>query len=836
MLQNYFKTAWRNLVRNKVNTTINVLGLTLGITVCLIIFLLVRFELSYDRFHPDKDRIYRIVVNTGGPDGERQFGFITTALPDDARKEISGFESVAAFDNLYSAVSVPRPGRENRVFDAAKAGEEPSPVIIAEPQFFDVFHYRWLAGNAATALNEPFRVVLSEKEATKYFGPQSPGQPQSPEHPKSADHPQSPDQWLGRQVIYRDSLAVTVSGIVADWDQHSDYAFRDFISYPTIAHSFLKDDFESSWGMWDYDAQSIVKLAPGVTKAQVERQFPAFMARHKVGPKEFKMALSLQPLADIHFNEKYADDFARKASLPTLYGLAAIAAFILLIAAINFINLSTAQSVQRAREIGVRKVLGGRRPAIILQFLSEALLIVLSATALTLLITGPLLLALQSLLPRGVKLEVFQGPTLLFLAVTVVVTCLLAGLYPARVLSAYQPALSLKGQGIQQLNSRSYLRKALIVFQFTVSLIFIIGTMIIGRQIHYMLNSDLGFDHDAIVIVRANQDRPNHKRAVLAQKFRELPDVQLVARHMEPPTAKGHPGTFIEREGNVASDKKVMASFEMCDTDYIRLYGMHILAGRNLFPSDTINEFLVNETCARQLGFRRPADALGHLVDIGMAGGNGPIVGVIRDFHSKSMHEPITPFFMSTYEGAERDISVKLATSGQSVGHLKDVLARMEKAWKEVYPTKKFEYVFFDESIAQLYEKEEKTARIMNIAMGIAIFIACMGLFGLAAFVAEQRTKEIGIRKVLGATVTDIVSMLSRDFVRLVVIAIVIASPVAWYFMHQWLQDFAYRVPISWWIYGIAGACAVMIALATVSAQAIRAAMANPVESLRATE
>jgi putative ABC transport system permease protein len=548
------------------------------------------------------------------------------------------------------------------------------------------------------------------------------------------------------------------------------------------------------------------------------------------------MALSLQPLADIHFNEKYADDFARKVSLPTLYGLMAIAAFILLIAAVNFINLSTAQSVQRAREIGVRKVLGGRRPAIILQFLSEALLIVLFATALSLLISPPLLVALQSLLPRGVKLEVFQGATLLFLAVTVVVTCLLAGFYPARVLSSYQPALSLKGQGIQQLNSRSYLRKALIVFQFTVSLIFIIGTMIIGRQIHYMLNTDLGFDHDAIVIVRANQDRPNHKRAVLAQKFRELTGVELVARHTEPPTAKGHPGTYIEPMGNVAADKKVMASFDMCDTDYVRLYGMHILAGRNLFPSDTIKEFLVNETCAQALGFRRPADALGHMVDIGMDRGVGPIVGVIRDFHSKSMHEPITPFFLSTYEGAERDISVKLSTSGQSVGHLKEVLARMEKAWKEVYPTKKFEYVFFDESIAKLYENEEKTARIMNIAMGIAIFISCMGLFGLAAFIAEQRTKEIGIRKVLGATVTDIVSMLSRDFVRLVVISIVIASPVAWYFMHQWLQDFAYRVPISWWIYGIAGACAVVIALATVSVQALRAAMANPVESLRSAE
>jgi hypothetical protein len=431
-----------------------------------------------------------------------------------------------------------------------------------------------------------------------------------------------------------------------------------------------------------------------------------------------------------------------------------------------------------------------------------------------------------------VRLDVFTPSTLLFLAVAVLVTSLLAGLYPARVLSSYQPVLSLKGQGIQQLNHKSYLRKSLIVFQFTISLVFIIGTMIIGRQIHYVLNTDLGFDHDAIVIIRAGQDGPSHNRTLLAAKLRNLPDVKLVARHMEAPTAKGHPGTIIELKGT--TDNKVMASLDMCDTAYVPLYGMHIVAGRNLFPSDTIHEFLVNETCARQLGFRHPADALGHLVDIGWNGGHGPIVGVIRDFHSKSLHEAITPFFLTTAPAWGSDISVKLSTSGQSADHLSAVLARMEKAWKEVYPDKKFEYNFFDETIARLYEKEQKTARIMNIAMAIAIFISCMGLFGLAAFIAEQRTKEIGIRKVLGATVTDIVSMLSVDFVWLVVISIVIASPVAYYFMHRWLQDFAYRVPISWWIYAVAGGGALLIALLTVSWQAIRSATANPVESLKA--
>jgi putative ABC transport system permease protein len=812
MLKNFFKTAWRSLLRNKVVTTINVLGLALGITVCLIIFLLVKYELSYDRFHPDGDRIYRFVGASLDPKEEKgDRGFVPVPLPDDARREISGFETVAGFDNMYADVIVPQPGKENLFFYAPRP-DEPSNIIIAEPEYFSIFHYRWLAGNPATALNVPFRVVLSEKEAIRYFGPGD------------------PDHWLGRPLIYSDSLHVTVSGIVQDWKENSDFAFRDFISYATIGESFLKEDYPRYWPMWSGGVEGIVKLAPGVTQAQVERQFPAFLARHSAEGRSNER-LALQPLTNIHFNERYRDIFSRKVNLASLYGLAGIALFILVIAAINFINLSTAQSIRRAREIGVRKVLGSRRSAIILQFLSEALLLVLVAAVLSLLIAGPLLFALQSLLPRGVHLQVFTWSTLLFLLLIVAVTCLLAGFYPARVLSAYQPALSLKGRGTLQLNSKSFLRRSLIVFQFTVSLIFIIGTLIIGRQIHYVLNTDLGFDKDAIITLRTGREKPFSKRALLAQKIREIPGVRIVARHMQPPMGNSHSGTFIEYQG--ATDVKISASFDFCDTDYVPLFGLHIIAGRNLFPADTIREYLVNETCAKQLGFLHPADALGKLVISGVNDAEGQVVGIIKDFHSRSMHEPITPFFISTNEPWEFTISAKLATSGRSVGHLKETLAQLEKTWTEVYPYEKFDYVFFDETIARLYDTEEKEAKIMNIAMGVAIFISCMGLFGLATFVAEQRTKEIGIRKVLGATVTDIVAMLSKDFVRLVLMSILIASPIAWYFMHRWLQDFAYRIPISWWIYAIAGGCAIGVALLTVSYQAIRAATANPVESLK---
>jgi putative ABC transport system permease protein len=816
MFKSYFKTAWRNLTRHRVNTTINVLGLTLGITACLIIFLLVRLEFSYDTFHADKDRIYRAVGQLWGPSGDkRDLGYVTTAAPGALRKEVSGLATVAAFDNFFATVTVPVPGKQSKVFGPTKPGEGASPIILAEPQYFDIFHYHWLAGNAATALNEPYKVVLSATEATRYFGPED------------------PDNWIGRQLIYQDSLRVTVSGIVADWDGHSDFNFGDFISFSTIDHSFLRDDFEANnWNMWSATVNAVVKLAPGVTQAQVLRQLPDFGRRHIKLPKGYGAALSLQPLADIHFNERYRDTYSRKTNRAALYGLAGIAMFILLIAAINFVNLSTAQSVQRAREIGVRKVLGGRQRQLVLQFLSETLLVVLVATLLSLGIANPLLSVFHSLLPPGVRLDVFTSSTLLFLTLTVVVTCLLAGLYPARVLASYQPALSLKGQGIMQLNSRSYLRKSLIVFQFTVSLVFIIGTMVIGRQIHYVLTTDLGFDQDAVVIIRPDRADPADSRAVLADKIRQLPEVRLVARHMEAPTAAKHSGTFIEYKG--ATDSKIDAAFDMCDTNYIRLYNMRLLAGRNIFASDSTREFILNETCARQLGFLHPADAVGKTVTTGMNNSTGQVVGIVKDFHLTSLREPITPFFLSSFEPNERIISAKLATNGQSVGHVSAVLAKIEKAWKEVYPNRKFNYSFFDETIAKLYEGERKTARIMSIAMAIAVFISCMGLFGLAAFIAEQRTKEIGIRKVLGATVRDIVALLSADFVRLVVIAIVIASPVAYYFMHRWLQDFAYRVPISWWIYVLAGGGAIAIALVTVSLQSVRSAMANPVESLRA--
>lgn len=817
MLRSYLRIAGRYLSRNKIYTSINVLGLALGICSCLVIFLITRFEFSYDGFHPDKERIYRIVADHQGDAGEHhRMGYVTDPMAMAARAEISGFETVAGFYNYYAKVTIRNGQTSVKQFEMPKWGT-PSDIVVAEPQYFQLFKYPWLAGNPATALNEPYKVVLSEKEAHKYFGEGT------------------PDQFMGRQVAYNDSLLVTVSGIVKDRTQNTDLNFKDFISISTVAHSFLKNDIDfSSWGMWNSTTQAFVKLANGVSPAQVEHQFPKFLAGHSKKEWGDKTKLALQPLSDLHFNADYTDEYSRKAHLPTLYILLGIAGFILVIAAINFINLSTAQSIQRIREIGVRKVLGSSRGLLIVQFLGETFILTCLAVFISLLLVNPVLTAFRAYIPEGVYFYMSDPYTLLFLLGLTLLTSLLAGFYPAKILSSYLPALSLKGQGLAVINQKSYLRRSLIVFQFTVSLLFIIATLVVGDQIRFMLNKDMGFKKDAIVNIQTGWKTPGNKK-VLEEKIRALPEVSMVCTSEGTPAATGHRGTELIYEGN--TPVRLKSEMHIADDNFVPLYELKLMAGRNLHHSDTMTEVILNEASVRGLGFKKPEDAIGQMVESGQKDRRGqgklPVVGVVADFHSQSLHERVSPVFITSNSEGSRVISVKLATRSKGAADFKTALGKIEKCWKEVYPDEKFEYHFFDETIAAFYSKEQKTARIIDTAMFISIFISCMGLFGLITFTAKQRTREIGIRKVMGASVQGIVLLLSRDFVKLVGIALLIASPLAYYFMHNWLQDYAFRITISPWTFVAAGSAAVSIALATVSFQAFKTAKANPVKSLR---
>lgn len=817
MFKNYFTIAWRNIMRHKLFTVINISGLSLGISACLVIYLITDFELSFDQFHPGKERIFRIVSDNYSTEfGEDHSGNIPDPAPFAIRREITGLESVAVFHNYHATVTIQGNGLpEKRFIRPSGRSEERSDIVIAEPQYFDIFQYDWLAGNQA-AFQEPYTVVLTESKARKYFGTLAPA------------------DLLNKTIIYNDSLSVRVAGIVKDFGKNTDFFFRDFISFSTVKNSFLKNEFTlDSWRDGHINEQVFVKLAKDVQPSYINTQLVNFVNRHSKQTESHKNRYRLQPLSTIHFDAGYSDVYSRKVHLPTLYGLMAIALFILTIAVINFITLSTAQSIDRAKETGIRKICGSTRADLIIRFMGETFILTGLAVILAVLCVQPILTVFRSFIPDGLQFSVFNYSTWLFLLVLILFTAVLAGFYPARVLSAAAPAISLKGAGMQKGNRKGYFIKGLIVFQFTISLVFIIGTLVVSKQMQFMQDKDLGFTRDAICTIETHEDYPAAKKDLLAEKIRQLPEVDKVSVSEGTPVSKLHwfnPLTYKGKE-----QKGTATILEWGDQHFIPLYNIKIIAGRNVHPSDSVKEFLINESCAKALGFEKPEEAVGKMVETFIPGGviTRPIAGIMADFHSQSLHEPVMPVIFTTSKEFTRLINIKLRTSGKQLSEVKAFMAKIEMLWKEVYPNDPFNYTFFDEAIARLYAKERQTAQLMNLAMIIAIGISCLGLFGLATLTASRRTKEIGIRKVLGAGIGQIVFILNKDIIKLVLIAVIIASPIAWYCMKQWLNGFAYRTAINWWIFVLAGVLALLIAFCTVSWQSIKAALANPVKSLR---
>ncbi|HEY8971524.1 MAG TPA: FtsX-like permease family protein, partial [Puia sp.] len=685
-----------------------------------------------------------------------------------------------------------------------------------------------LSGNAATSLTLPNSVVLTAEKAREYFGDLD------------------PDRIIGRTIYYQDSLMVRVTGVVADWTGNSDFNFSQWISYATIPVSFLKKEIAlDRWDQFSRSSQVMVKLEKGVKPSQIDAQFTAFAKRH-YGPNP-AFSARLQPLSGIHFHREYGG-VGRKASLPVLYTLMAVAAFILILAIINFINLSTAQSMQRAREIGVRKVLGGSRSGIAVQFFTETLLVTVAAVGLAVLMVRPVFNRFTDLIPVGVHFR-GDGATLLFLLLVTAVTTLLAGFYPAKVLGNYQPAVTLKGIAAAPGGGKGALRKGLIVFQFTISLLFIIASLVIGSQLRYVLHADLGFKTDAILTLNPPRDprmgmmmaqsdrvrqpavRETGKIAVLANKIRQLAGVQQVIRESRPPIGQMHWG-FGGGRLKGSDEKPTNVSFHFGNEDYVPFYGMKLVAGRNLLPGDSSRELLISETCAHALGFADVSKVIGREVMVGPFDAY-PVAGVVADFYESSFHQATWPVIIRHDPAQENILAIKIAAKGMTAGELKALIGNIEKDWKTVYPGQPFGYSFLDESIAKLYADDLRTEWLTNVAMGITVFISCLGLLGLAIFSTERRTREIGIRKVLGATVSGIMIMLCKEIVLLIVLALLVATPLAWYFMHGWLQGFAYRTPLSGWVFVVAGAAAIGIALLTVGFLAMKAALADPVKSLR---
>lgn len=820
MLKNYFKIAFRLINRHKTYAAINILGLSLGICSCIVIYLIIHFEFSFDNFYPDTERIYRVTGVEKTVNGEIFYQHnIPPPAPEIIYNEVSGFEIITAFYPLWAKINVR--DTVNKIREYANSTEQDNGwwtgIILADSNYFKIFQTSWLAGNPVTALSEPFRVVLTDKRASDYFG-------------------NIPfEKILGREIIYNDSLHVRVSGIVKGRQGNTDLPFTDFISFATVNYNFLKNQFHTKdWdgnpGIWTF-----AKLSKSTSADALDRPLQSILKKYQKTDPLVKHLLHLQPLADMHFNADFRSDDFRKADKPTLYSLTLIAFFILTIATVNYINLSTAQSTQRAKEIGIRKVMGSSKLRLAFQILTETGTITCCATLIAVLMVKPVLLIFRRFIPPAIKFDHLTLTDILLLLGITVLTGLLAGIYPAYRYASYKPVRLLKGKNALA-GGHGWLRKGLIVFQFIISMVLIIGAIVIAKQMNYVYKKDLGMKTDAVIAVSTPWRDSLSKVNILFEKLKEISGIANVAREIVSPIGNASFSMPLQYKGG--HKKAGIILIRGGDENFIGLYQMRLLAGRNL-RSNSPDELVINEIYSRELGFISPHDALEKLLytddqNSGIKGEHAfRIVGVVADFHEYSLHEAIKPTAIANIPQNEHQIAIKISNFGKNMHSMNKTISLIEMDWKSVYPDQPFNYSFLDESVARLYEKDQNTSTLINGSMIIAIFISCMGLFGLAMFTTQQKNKEIGIRKVLGAGTGDIIGMLNKDFVMLIIIALLIASPIAWIYMNQWLQNFVYHTGISWWIFLAAGFMAIFIALSTVGFHSIKAALANPVESLR---
>ncbi len=789
MFKNYILTAYRNSLKNKLYAGINVLGLAIGITCCLFIVLYVQHEQSYDQFHEKKDRIFK-VYRTSDRDGIGEIG--PTSAPYAEALENDFPEEVEA-----SVRIMPRQGLIT-YGENAFTGDD---ISFVGRDFLKVFTFPLIQGDPATALNEPSSAVLTEEMAKKYFGDQDP---------------------IGQTLEYENEYSLVVTGVLAPIPETSHIKF-DFL---TSVHRFEQEEWFSSW--WNNNMMTYVLLKEGAEEKAVEEQFPAFMEKYLGDDFErlgIRLGLTLKPMTDVYFaSDTEFDVWVEHGNQSMTYIFLAIALFILLIACINFMNLATARAARRSAEVGVRKALGANRSDLIYQFFGESFLTTFVAVLLTIVLISALLPAFNQFAEVNLMLPTNISFPLLLLGVVVGVG-LLAGSYPALFLSAFVPVKALKG-GVRVGRKGESMRKGLVIFQFVISIILIVAVMVVNQQMRYVQNQRLGFDKEQVILLEVDNDELYNQQQSFKDRLRQNARIANVS------VMSGEPGGFHDMYAfNVeGKEEEAVMNTVFTDTDYVTTLGLTIVAGRNFSPqfsTDTLEAIIINETAARSLEWA-PEEALGKEI-VNPFSDSIPrrVVGVVEDYHFASLHHEIDPLAIMMGDDS-RMIAIKT-----TAGDMAPVIDLVSDTWSSIVSQHPFSFTFLDESYDQLYRAEQKQGQIFTLFAGIAVFIACLGLFGLVTFVAEQRIKEIGVRKVLGASVLQLVHLLTKDFAILVVTALVIASPIAYYIMQQWLADFAYRVTIPWWIFVLAGLVATFIAMITVSVQSVKAAISNPVDALR---
>lgn len=805
MLKNYIKTAFRSLRKNTGFTAINILGLSVGLATCLLIVFYVIDELSYDRFNKKADRIARVNFEIKFGGNNSKYAQSMAPLAQVLKSEFPAVEAAVRLQGK-GGVHVKK-NNENIQEDM---------MVYSDPGLFDVFTLPMINGNPATALVEPNSVVITESIAKKYFN--------------SVD-------VVGKTLVLNDTQNYKVTGVIKDIPKQSHFNYGFFLSMSSNG-----DSKETTWLSNNFN--TYVLLKPGADFKKLNAQLPALMRKHinvelqsviHLTMDEFEKAgnyfrMNLTPLTDIHLYSNRVGELGRNGSIQYVYILSAIALFILLIACVNFMNLSTARSSNRAREVGVRKVLGSPRSSLIAQFLIESILVTFISTLIAVVLAWVLLPLFNQMADKELAITVQSFIWLLpvMIAIALVIGGL-AGFYPAFFLSAFQPVDVLKGK-LSTGFKGGRLRSFLVVFQFSISIILIIGTLVIYNQLNYIQHKNLGYDRSQVLVVK-NTGALGRQAKVFKQEIKQLPGVDNATMTGYLPTADYRNTSAVFQDPTLDQKRGILPQVWSVDEDYLNTLGIKMISGRNFsteLQTDS-SAVIINETAARLMGLKsplnnpiyRPMDNSGKSIK------RFTIIGVIKDFNFSSLRDNISPvtLFLEENNGA---LSVRVHTK-----NIPALLTQIEGKWRSLAPNQHFAYSFMDQDFDATYRSEQRVGKIFVVFTSLAIAIACLGLFGLAAYAAEQRTKEIGIRKVLGADVSVIVAMLTKDFIKLVFIAILISSPLAWFFMQKWLQGFAYRVNFQWWIVALAGAGALLIAFLTISFQSIKSALANPVKSLK---
>jgi predicted permease len=804
MIKNYFKIAWRNLLRHKGYSAINIAGLTVGIAACLLIFVIIQYELSFDTFQPNYKNIYHIATQQKGDDGLRYTPGTAAPATDALRLEFPQAKVASVNANYGCQITVD----DNNASSPAgsKKFTEDTGVAFIEPQFFDVFSWKWLAGSASVLAN-PDMAVLDKSTATKYFG-----------------------NWtnaMGKTIKMDNLVNMKIAGIIEDAPSNTDFPFRVLISYITWKKYPKNYYYSDGWGMLSSNHQVFMQFPPNMNTASINEQLKRVTIKYyKTGIKD--QLIFAQPLSELHFDKRFGgslgDHVTSKATLQTL---SFIAVLIIIMASINFINLSTAQSVGRSKEVGIRKVLGSSRKQLIAQVIGETTLIVIGAVVLALIIAKLALPYLKNIASVPDDISLVSAGSLLFLLITTIVVIILSGIYPAFIVSGFKPVLALKNKITAASVGGIPLRRTLVVAQFAISQLLIIGTVVAVNQMDFVNKADLGFNKDAVLVIPGYTDSISlMKMQAFKQQLLQNPAVRSASFSSDVPSSDNNSATNFNFNHS-KKDPGFPVFLKIGDADYFKTFGLRFAAGTGYEPSDTMRQAVVNQTLMRKLGIQHDQEAIGKTISLG-GGSWATITGVVEDFKTNSLRETVKPTIIYPAKKLESQVAIKFQTN-----NLAATVASIQKLWENTYPEFAYNGFFLDDSIAKFYKQENQLALVYKIFAVIAIFISCLGLYGLVSFMAVQRVKEVGVRKVLGASVSSIVLLFSKEFMILIGISFVIAAPAAWFLMTSWLQSFVYRISINAWIFLAAIVSSVVIAGLTVGYKAIKAALVNPVKSLR---